>query len=59
MNNHQDKVPVTLPESTIKKPYETPEIQAIVIEKQPSLLSVSGGFGASRSGYGDATDEEW
>lgn len=59
MNNHQVKEPVTLPESTIKKPYETPEIQAIVIDRQPSLLSVSGGFGASRSGYGDATDEEW
>ena len=57
MNNHQDKVPVMLPAETMKKPYETPEIQAIVLDQQPSLLSVSGGVGASRNGY-DATDEQ-
>lgn len=58
MNNIQDKVPVTLPADTMKKPYETPEIQAIVLNQQPGLLATSG-FGASRSGYGDATEEDW
>ncbi|MBR4271552.1 MAG: hypothetical protein IKQ30_01800 [Bacteroidales bacterium] len=58
MNQNQDKVPVTLPADTMKKPYETPEIQAIVLNQQPGLLATSG-FGASRSGYGDATEEEW
>lgn len=58
MNKNQDKVPVTLPADTMKKPYETPEIQAIVLNQQPGLLATSG-FGAARSGYGDATEEDW
>ena len=58
MNNHQDKAPVMLPESTMNKPYETPEIQAFVLNQQPELLATSG-FGASRSGYGDAEEYDW
>ena len=58
MNKNQDKVPVKLPAETTKKPYETPEIQAIVLNQQPGLLATSG-FGASRSGYGNATEEDW
>jgi len=58
MNKNQDKAPVTLPAETTKKPYETPEIQAIVLNKQPGLLATSG-FGASRSGYGNAEEEDW
>jgi hypothetical protein len=60
MNNHQDKVPVMLPAETIKKPYETPEIQAVVLDRHSALLSASVGFGASRNGYGNADqEEEW
>ncbi len=58
MNQNQDKVPVTLPADTMKKPYETPEIQAIVLNQQPGLLATSG-FGASRNSYGDAEEYDW
>ena len=59
MNNHQDKVPVTLPAETNKKPYEMPDIQVIELANQTSLLIVSGGVGASRSDYGNAIEDEW
>ena len=43
---------------TTKKKYVSPEIEVVNLDEQPKLLSASG-FGASRSGYGEAAEETW
>jgi hypothetical protein len=44
---------------TTKKKYEKPSTKVFELKRQSHLLAGSSQLGATRNGYGDATEYEW